>query len=58
MTNDQSTNDHLTQATMFRIAIIEDDSEYRQFLRSITEQSGKYTCFGAYSNGEIFLEAV
>lgn len=43
---------------MFRIAIIEDDNEYRQFLRSLTEQSGKYTCFGAYSNGEIFLEAV
>ena len=43
---------------MFRIAIIEDDTEYRQFLRAITEQSGKYTCFGAYSNGEIFLEAV
>lgn len=43
---------------MFRIAIIEDDNEYRQFLRSITEKAGKYLFFGAYSNGETFLEAV
>ena len=43
---------------MFRIAIIEDDNEYRQFLRSITEKAGKYLFFGAYSNGEAFLEAV
>lgn len=44
--------------TMLRIAIIEDDNEYRQFLRSITEKAGKYLFFGAYSNGDAFLEAV
>jgi two-component system, NarL family, response regulator LiaR len=43
---------------MYRIAIIEDDSEYRQFLRNIVENSGQYSLFGIYSNGETFLEAI
>jgi DNA-binding NarL/FixJ family response regulator len=43
---------------MHRIAIIEDDSDYREFLCNTTESSGKYTLFGAYANGEAFLEAV
>jgi DNA-binding NarL/FixJ family response regulator len=46
------------KATPHIIAIIEDDNDYRAFLRKITEETGKYTCFGTFANGEAFLEAV